>query len=111
VNGDQIDLIGFSQGAALSCAIALLHPDRVEMQAMLSGFIPGGAEILLAKRPLEGKLVFVTYGRRDNIIPVELARRTVELLEGSGERVMYCESDEGHKVSTDCFADLPTFFR
>src|SRR5450759_60210 len=75
VRADQIDLIGFSQGAALAYTLALLHPEWIRALAVLSGFMPVGAEDLLARRLLAGKPVFVAHGRQDNMIPVEQARR------------------------------------
>jgi len=110
VSAKQIDLIGFSQGAALSYTLALLFPERIRALAALSGFIPKGAEELLARRSLAGKPVFVAHGRQDDMIPVELARKSVALLEGSGALVTYCESDSGHKVSVDCFSQMSDIF-
>jgi len=110
VNANQIDLIGFSQGAALSYTLALLHPERIRALAALSGFMPDGAEDLIARHPLTGKPVFVAHGKQDKMIPVEQARRSVALLEGSGAQVTYCESDGGHKVSADCFTGLTDMF-
>jgi phospholipase/carboxylesterase len=110
VSANSIDLIGFSQGAALSYVLALLHPDRIRALAALSGFIPIGAEDLLARGILAGKPVFVAHGRQDDMIPVELGRRSVALLEASGAQVTYCESDGGHKVGTDCFTGLVEMF-
>lgn len=109
-NANQFDLIGFSQGAAISYVLALLFPERIRAMAALSGFLPAGAESLLARRPLEGKLIYITHGRQDEIIPVEQARKDVRLLEDSGARVIYCESDGGHKVSVDCFTGLTEIF-
>jgi len=111
VSTNQIDLVGFSQGAALSYTLALLHPERVRAIAALSGFMPGNAEDLFASQPLAGKRVYISHGRHDNIIPVEQARKCVGLLEDSGAQVTYCESDGGHKVSADCFISLADFFR
>ncbi len=110
VRADQFDLIGFSQGAALSYTLALLHPERIRALAALSGFLPADAEDLLDRRLLAGKPVFVAHGRQDNMIPVDQARRSVALLEGSGAQVTYCESDGGHKVSADCFTGLAGIF-
>jgi phospholipase/carboxylesterase len=107
----QIGLIGFSQGAALSYVITLLHPARVRALAALSGFLPRGTEVLLKSHPLAGKPIFVAHGRQDDMIPVELARRSVKLLEESGARVTYCESDGGHKVSKECIGGINTFFK
>ena len=110
VSANQIDLIGFSQGAALSYTLALLHPERIRALAALSGFMPDGAADLIARRPLAEKSVFVAHGKQDKTIPVEQARRSVALLEGSGAQVTYCESDGGHKVSADCFTGLTDMF-
>jgi phospholipase/carboxylesterase len=66
-----MELIGFSQGAALSNTLALLHPERIQALAALSGFMPRGAEDLFGRRPLVGKSVFIAHGRQDYMIPVE----------------------------------------
>jgi phospholipase/carboxylesterase len=111
ITANQIDLIGFSQGAALTYTTAILHPDRIRALAALSGFIPRGAEKILSTGVLKGKSIFVSHGRQDDMVPVELARRSVALLEGSGALVKYCETDGGHKVSADCFPGLKEIFR
>jgi phospholipase/carboxylesterase len=110
LRNDQMDLIGFSQGAALSYTLAILYPDRVRAIAALSGFLPEGVMELLAKRPLDGKAVYITHGRQDDKIPVAQARSTVDMLQESGAQVTYCESDGGHKVDPDCFNGLADFF-
>ena len=110
VDVSQFDLMGFSQGAAMTYALTLLHPQRVRRLAALSGFLPEGGETLLAAQRLAEKPVFVTHGRQDDLIPVELARRSVTLLKESGAQVTYCESDGGHKVSSNCFAGLAELF-
>lgn len=111
VIANQIDLIGFSQGAALAYTLAILHPERIRALAALSGFIPKGAEDILAKGILAGKPIFVAHGRQDDMVPLKLARRSVALLEESGARVDYCETDGGHKVNADCFPGLVDIFK
>lgn len=106
----KFDVIGFSQGAALTYTLAILHPDRIRALAALSGFIPKGAEDLVASGILAGKPIYVSHGRQDDMVPVELARRSVALLEKSGANVEYCETDGGHKVSVDCFSGLSDIF-
>ena len=110
VFSDQFDLIGFSQGAALAYSLALLHPERIRAMAALSGFMPPGARELLLRRPLAGKPIFVAHGMEDKMVPVEQARKAVALLDGSGARVTYCESDGGHKLSLNCYAGLAELF-
>ncbi len=103
-------VMGFSQGAAVSLALALLHPQRVGALALLSGFFPAGGEELLAGRPLAGKPVFVAHGVNDELVPVEEARRSVQLLREAGARVTYCEAEIGHKVSAGCLDGMESFF-
>jgi phospholipase/carboxylesterase len=110
ISSKQIDLIGFSQGAALTFALALLYPERIRGLAALSGFMPEGAEYLLARHVLEGKSIFIAHGKQDDMVPVEQARRAVALLEVSGALVTYCETEGGHKVSADCYSRMADIF-
>jgi phospholipase/carboxylesterase len=110
VEGNQFDLMGFSQGAAMSYTLALLYPQRVRRLAALSGFIPEGGEALLATHRLTGTPVFVSHGRQDDLIPVDQARKALTQLEKADALVTYCESDTGHKVSKDCLKEMEMFF-
>jgi phospholipase/carboxylesterase len=105
-----LDIMGFSQGAALAYTLALLHPERVRRLAGLAGFLPEDATRLVATRPFQGKPVFVAHGQRDELVPVERAREAVKLLEAAGAQVTYCEEDVGHKLSASCFHGLEKFF-
>ena len=108
--GNQFDLMGFSQGAAMSYTLALLYPQRIRQLAALSGFIPEGGLALLNSNRLSGKPVFVSHGRQDDLIPVEQSRMAVAQLKLAGALVTYCESDTGHKVGKDCLKEMEMFF-
>lgn len=107
---EKMSLVGFSQGAALAYTFALLHPDRVAAVAGLSGFLPDGVMNIIRERPLQDKPVFVTHGTQDELVPVDRARRSVDLLQEAGAQVTYCEDDVGHKLSADCFQGMQNFF-
>jgi phospholipase/carboxylesterase len=107
---EQIDMVGFSQGAALGFALGLLYPPRVRALAALSGFVPDGALPFIENRPLQGKAVFLAHGTQDTIVPVERARAARDLLQQAGADVSYCEDDVGHKLSATCFRSLEVFF-
>jgi phospholipase/carboxylesterase len=107
----RLRLVGFSQGAALSLASALLHPDWMRAVACMSGFMPKGVSPLLVERPLAGMPVFVTHGSQDDTVPVSEARAAVGMLEKAGAQVQYCEDDVGHKLSLTCFKSLEAFFK
>jgi phospholipase/carboxylesterase len=106
----RMHAMGFSQGAALLYTLALLNPERVQALAGLSGFMPEEAGELIARRPLEGKPVFLAHGTKDELVPVDKARQAVELLEQAGAAVTYCEEEVGHKLSLPCFRGMEKFF-
>lgn len=110
IESSRISLLGFSQGAAMSLALTLLYPRRIERVAVLSGFMPSGAVSDFSDRRLERLPVFVAHGTLDDTVPVEQARRMVVALERLGAQVTYCESQVGHKLSIECLHGLNQFF-
>jgi phospholipase/carboxylesterase len=110
IDAGVFDVMGFSQGAAVSSLLAFLYPMRVRKTGLLAGFIPSGLEELVTQRPLEGKQFFVAHGARDETVPVGRARASIALLEQAGGHVAYCEDQVGHKVSVTCLRALQKFF-
>jgi len=107
---EKLDLMGFSQGAALAYALAFLYPQRVRSLAGLAGFLPEGCEALARNLPLKGKSVYVAHGKVDKQVPVEKGQEGVRILQEAGGEVSYCESEVGHKLSARCFKGLRKFF-
>ena len=109
-NFDDLNLVGFSQGAAAVYSFALLYPERVSSAAGLAGFMPEGAKSLAVGARLKGLPVFITHGAQDKLVPVERGREAAQLLEQAGAVVTYCEDDVGHKLSATCFRGLESFY-
>lgn len=107
----KLNLMGFSQGAALCYTIALLHPQRIEGLAGLAGFIPAGGESMVAGQPFSGKHFYVAHGLQDELIPIQRGRQTVALLKQAGAQVTFCEADIGHRVSAGCFNGLDGYWQ
>jgi phospholipase/carboxylesterase len=107
----RLHLMGFSQGAALAYSFLLLYPERISSVTSLSGFLPDGAEHLPVDPALHAKPVFIAHGALDDLVPVDRARKAVELFEKAGARVTYCEDEVGHKLSVNCFRSLEAFQR
>jgi phospholipase/carboxylesterase len=110
INATTFDLMGFSQGAAMSNVMAFLYPQRIRKTGILAGFVPGGLEDLASERPLEGKPFFVAHGTRDEMVRIDRARESIAILEKAGANVTYCEDNVGHKISANCLRALGTFF-
>jgi len=106
----RLTVMGFSQGAALTYALALAFPQRVAAFIGLAGFLPDGAETLADGLPLQGKRAYVAHGSQDEIVPIERARQAVQTLRQAGAEVDYCEHEAGHKLGTECYRGLRTFF-
>lgn len=111
LDAEQFDVLGFSQGAAMSNVLALLYPHRIRKSGILAGFVPSGLEELIARRPLAGKPFFVAHGTQDEMVPIDRARASIELLEQAGAQVTYCEDEVRHKVSANCLRALSEFFQ
>ena len=109
IEAATFDVMGFSQGAAMSNILAFLYPERVRKIGILAGFVPGGLEDYATKRPLEGKPVFVTHGTKDEMVPIDSARVSMEVLEKAGANLIYCEDEVGHKVSLNCLRALRSY--
>ncbi len=107
---DTFDVMGFSQGGGMACALSLLHPGRVGALAVLSSYLPAGSEALLASRPLAGRKAFVSFGTHDDLIPVEKAGKLPGQLEASGAEVASCISATAHKIGLECIKGLESFF-
>jgi len=111
IEASQFDILGFSQGGALTNVVALLYPGRIRRAAVLAGFMPGDTEKLIESRVLDGKPFFVAHGTQDELVTVERAHESIKLLEQAGAQVTFCEAEVGHKVSRDCLSGLESFFR
>lgn len=111
LDSSTVDVIGFSQGGAMTFTLAWLYPERVGKMGILAGFAPEGAEESLRPGALRGKQAFVAHGTQDTMVPLALAQRTIRLLEEAGAEVSYCESEVGHKLSAECLTALERYLR
>jgi phospholipase/carboxylesterase len=101
----QTVLGGFSMGTVMSYALGLAESRPAPAGIMaFSGFVPTveGWEPSLADRT--STRVLIAHGRNDPVIGIEFARRARELLEGSGLKVDYRESEATHSIDPE---DIP----
>jgi len=105
----RIDVMGFSQGAAMSSILAFLYPERIRKIGILAGFVPMGSDSYISSRPLAGKNIFVAHGTKDEMVPVDRARESMDVLKRAGAEITYCEDEVGHKVSLNCVRALRAY--
>lgn len=106
---DRMYLMGFSQGAAVSVALALRHPELVRGLASLVGFAPGAAADEIDGR-LAGLPVFMAAGAEDETIPYDVTQHSKALLERAGADLEYHEYKTGHKLTSAGVKDLRAWF-
>lgn len=108
----NVTLIGFSQGAILSYAIALTYPEKVTKVVALSGYL--NQEILpevIDKKAISHLKFFVSHGSVDQVIPVDWAKKAKPTLENLGLEVEYNEYPMGHGVAPQNFFDFKNWLQ
>lgn len=107
IDANNVSLIGFSQGAILSYAVALSYPEKVQRVVAMSGYI--NTEILeenYLKNSFSNLKIFTSHGTVDQVIPVEWGRKAKPFLENLGINITYKEYPIGHGVSPQNFHDF-----
>lgn len=107
VDKEKVTLIGFSQGAILSYAVALSYPEKIQRVMALSGYL--NSDILaenFQEKDINKLCFFISHGTVDQVIPVEWARKAPEFLKNIGLEVEYHEYPVGHGVAPQNFFDL-----
>lgn len=96
VDPARMVIAGFSDGASYALSLGLVNGDVFQRTAAFSpGFIVPGEW-------RGSPSFFVSHGRADNILPIDVAgRRVVTMLQRGGYRVRYREFDGGHTVPPD----------
>ena len=110
IDPSKVNLVGFSQGAILSYAIALSYPEKINKVVALSGYF--NANIIKAgfeQNDFSKLRLFASHGTVDQVIPVDWARKTSPILDALRIQHQYKEYPVGHGVHPLNFADFKTF--
>ena len=107
VDGDNVTLLGFSQGTILSLATALTYPEKVKNVIALSGYI--NPHILpkdVEEKDYSHLNIYCSHGSVDQVIPVDWARKTAPFLEQLQIKHQYSEFPVGHGVAPQNFFEF-----
>jgi phospholipase/carboxylesterase len=111
INPQPMELIGFSQGAALALAYALKYPLELRSVACISGFLPYLPTEFHPSDEIRNIRFFIAHGIQDDIVEIERARETKRFLSKWGAICSYCEDNVGHRISAACFQKLGEFLK
>ena len=88
IDNSDISLIGFSQGCMLSWAMTINHPDLIRRAVTLSGYIiPELINVSLEN--VSKLLIFNSHGILDQMIPVEKARKSIDLIKKNNSKIIF----------------------
>ena len=108
----SIVLAGFSQGGAIVLQTALRHGERLAGVLALSTYLPLHrtleAEGSAANRDVP---IFMAHGQYDDIIPLQRAEQSRQLLERLGYKVQWQTYPMPHSVCPEEIADISAFLR
>lgn len=103
---ENVNLLGFSQGSILSYGLSLNHPEKFQKIIAFSGYI---LKDIVPETYKEGSLshldIFASHGTQDNVLPVQWARQSMDVLKQLNIPHHYREYPMAHGVSPDCFED------
>lgn len=108
----RVYLLGFSQGAIMSLAVALTRPSLVAGVVAMSGRL--APEALDRRAPdgeLEGLPILLLHGTADEVLPIRHGREARDLLAPLPVNMTYREFPMAHTVSPESFAVAQEWLR
>ena len=109
---ENVTLMGFSQGAILSYAIALNNPEKIKNVAILSGY-PEHKIIreFNQTKDFSNLNFFVSHGTEDVVLPIELGKMGEEFLRSLNIKFEYHEYRSGHGIVPQNYFDLMAWIK
>ncbi len=112
VDGNNITLFGFSQGAIMSYAYSFRKPEKLKAVIAMSGYIV--KELMPQKAALEAvkQLPFyVVHGSEDPVIPVSWAEQGVSYLGRLGIQHVFRKYPMPHGINPEAYHNLKDWMR
>src|SRR5687768_4740825 len=107
---ENIVLAGFSQGGAIALHTALRYPQRLAGVMALSTYVPIASSLAAERSEAnQGVRIFMAHGQFDDLIPLERAKRSREMLEKLGYAVTWKDYPMPHAVCAEEIGDIARF--
>lgn len=107
IDREKFVVLGFSQGGAMAYSLALSEPDRFRALVSISSWLSQDLVNALSIRATAAfPPALVQHGARDELVTVDRARESVEILRNLRAPVTYREYDMGHEIGPRSLADL-----
>jgi phospholipase/carboxylesterase len=112
ITADRIVLAGFSQGCAMTIQTGLRHPEKLAGLLCLSGYVPLHTRLDAERRPAnQSTPIFMAHGRGDQVIPIDRAEKSRDLLQSLGYSVEWHEYMMQHSVCMEEVDDISAWLK
>lgn len=105
----NISVFGFSQGAIMALGLALTSDLHLENYIAASGRTLSEFAKASQETPLEDyklRKVYVTHGKQDSKLPVQLGRDTEKILSKTPLKLTYKEYNSDHTIAPEVIIDI-----
>lgn len=106
IDNDNVTLMGFSQGSMLVNAVALTYPNQIRNVVSLSGAFDPNIINLSNSDSLRNLSFYVSHGLNDEILPFEVSKESLKILEENNINHVFEEYPIGHGVSPENFNSM-----
>jgi phospholipase/carboxylesterase len=107
---EKIVVAGFSQGGAIALQTALRYPKPLAGVMALSTYLPLAATLATERNTANAQVpIFMAHGGYDDIIPIQRARDSKNVLEKLGYRIEWREYPMSHSVCGEEVRDISAF--
>lgn len=110
VDPHNIFLFGFSMGAMIALDLALQSLYQFKGVVAHSGLVLQNEQLSYSFNQLHTTSFFIAHGTYDQIVPIELARNSYELLRANA-RVQFHEYPIQHTISDESLHDISLWLR
>jgi phospholipase/carboxylesterase len=112
IDADNLNILGFSQGAILSYALSLSQPNLFKNVVAMSGYV--NEELVVDRAGLNARFresenptnYFISHGTMDQVIPFEWAKKAIPIMEEARADYIFKDYPAGHGVARDNFYDM-----
>ena len=106
-DSERVYLNGFSQGAGMSLAVALAHPELIAGVSAMSGrILPDVIPWFAPPKEMTGLPLLVQHGAADTVIPIRYAREAQKVLEDLPVDLTYHEYEMAHEVTPESLDEV-----
>lgn len=112
IAANRIVLAGFSQGCAMAIQTGLRYPEKLAGLLCLSGYVPLHAVIDAERHRANHETpIFMAHGRGDQVIPIDRAEKSRDLLQSLGYSVEWHEYLMQHSVCAEEIDDISAWLQ